>query len=288
MKALNLKVASLWAMLLIPFALMGLAFSSQQNIKRLDLYDVKNGSPNNHLMYVTFSYDGNGRDTGYEVYFSDGTFARRVHVDQDAQGVRLKEAALNFTDDTVFQSTFTDDGTNTSLKVVDQFGINAFGVPISYNSAGPMDFNVVQSGATINKISYTYVEGKMKSINIYDKDNILAYMGVVDSGGVGVLSPKLNTLAMRPSLYLRGDNVLVWSFSLEHASNVKCEVMSLLGRRMAVLFSGDMPIGNHYKAIHVGSASSLTNGGYVAVMSIDGKQAARSKFIIQRSRGGVR
>jgi hypothetical protein len=90
------------------------------------------------------------------------------------------------------------------------------------------------------------------------------------------------------SVNLRGNDALIWTFKLDHASKVKCEALSLTGRRVAVLYSGNLQPGSHSKIVRTGSSSYLTNGVYIAVMSVDDVPVANTKFIVQSVRGGVR
>jgi hypothetical protein len=281
MKTLNLKSTIIAMTFLAAFTLVDSAFSNQ-GPKRLDLFDAQG----NNLMFVTFQYE-NGINTTDSVFFSDSTFTRKVFVKRDAQGLLSAETALNFADDTVFNSTFTPSGANTDISVRDQFKVDQFHGIVSYK-ASAQDFNFFQSGAQINKISYVYYDdGRPKTVNIYDKDNNLAYFGIFDSSRVGVLSPQEKRFTPRPSLTLKGNNALAWEFTLDHASKVTCDAISLAGRRVATLFSGNLPIGVHSKTIPMGGIPSMTNGVYIAVMSIDDKPVARTKFIIQHARGGV-
>jgi hypothetical protein len=283
MKALNLKSTIIAMTFLAAITLVSSTFPSVLGPRRLDLFDAQG----NNLMFVTFQYE-NGINTTDSVFFSDSTFTRKVFVKRDAQGLVSAEAAINFADDTVFNSAFTPSGANMNLQVKDQFKIDQFHGIVSYSKASDLEFNFFQSGAQINKVSYVYgADGWPKKVNIFDKDNNLAYYGLFDSSYTGVLSPQGKSFAPRPSLTLKGNNALAWEFTLDHASKVTCDAISLAGRRVATLFSGNLPIGVHSKTIPMGGIPSMTNGVYIAVMSIDNKPVARTKFIIQHARGGV-
>jgi hypothetical protein len=285
MKALNLKSTVIAMTFLAAFTLGDSAFPSVQSVRRLDLFDAQGNS----LMFVIFENNASGIDTAYSVYFSDSTFTRRVSVKHDAQGLVTSEAALNFANDTVFNSTFASAGATTNINVADQFKIDQFKGTVSYSKASDLEFNFFQAGSPINKMTYEYsANGRPTGIKIFDKDNNLAYFGLFDSSNVGILSPQGKRFAPRPSLSLKGNNALAWDFTLDHASKVTCDVISLSGRRVATLFSGNLPAGVHSRTIRMGGVPSMTNGVYVAVMSIDDKPVARTKFIIQHVRGGVR
>jgi hypothetical protein len=64
--------------------------------------------------------------------------------------------------------------------------------------------------------------------------------------------------------------------------------MTVAGRRLAVLFDGNLPAGIHSKTIRMGKIASMTNGVYLIRMSVDDKPVATDKFIVQSIRGGSR
>ncbi len=283
MKALKLKSAAFTMTFLVAFLLVDFAYSAPAQIKRLNLYDAQE----NYLMYVEYEYDKNGKDTAYSVYFSDGTFTRRVVIGRNASGFKEKETALNFTGDTVFKSTFNSNGTKTDVAIKDQFNVDQLGGPASYTK-NALEYTFT-NGSYTHKIAYEYnTAGQMTKINIFGGDGKLAYFGLLDSSNVGVFSPGSRQKAAYSSVSLRGSEAISWKFTLDRASKVKCEAMSLTGRRVAVLYSGSLPQGSHSKIFRLGSSPYLTNGVFVAVMSIDGKPVANTKFIVQSIRGGAR
>jgi hypothetical protein len=284
MKALKLKSAVSAMAFLVAFALIDSSFSSPQSPRRLDIFDAQG----NNLIFINFEYDRTGKDTAYTVYFSDSVFTRRVVIGRDASGRHEKETAYNFTDDTVFNAGFKANGDKTDISVSDQFKVDQLGGPVSYSKTGDLEY-AFNNGNYPYKMKYEYdANGGLKAVNMFDGDGKLAYFGLFDSAFVGVVSPRNNRIAPIPSMSLKGDDALAWKFTLERASKVKCEAISIMGRRVAVLFSGNLPQGSHSKILGIGSAPSLTNGVYVAVMSIDDKPVARTKFIVQRVRGGVK
>jgi len=149
MKALNLKSTIIAMTFLAAITLVSSTFPSVLGPRRLDLFDAQG----NNLMFVTFQYE-NGINTTDSVFFSDSTFTRKVFVKRDAQGLVSAEAAINFADDTVFNSAFTPSGANMNLQVKDQFKIDQFHGIVSYSKASDLEFNFFQSGAQINKVSY--------------------------------------------------------------------------------------------------------------------------------------
>jgi hypothetical protein len=285
MKALKLTKAVFAMTILAVGALVGSALPSPGPVKRLDLFDAQGNS----LMFVNFEYDATGKNTAYTVYFSDSTFTRRVIVAQNAAGICTTETAVNFTEDTVFKSSFTPNGANMDILVKDQFKVDQFGGKVNYSkSTNANEYNFFQNGSQTNRMKYEYnAAGRLKIVNVFDAAGNLSYYGIFDSSNVGVLMPQEKRFAPRPSLTLRGNDALSWSFTIDHAANVKCEALSIGGRRVAVLYDGNLPSGYHSKIIRLGPVHSLTNGVYVAKMSVDDKSVATTKFIIQRA-GGAR
>jgi hypothetical protein len=282
MKALKLNSTALAMTFLVAFSLADFASSAPATIKHLYLYDAQD----NFLMYVDYEYDASGKDTCHQIYFSDGTFTRRVKPTWNSSGMIEKEVALNFTEDTVFNSSFTANGGKTDVVIKDQFKVDQLGGPVNYSKTADLEYTF-QNGSYPYKIKYEYsTAGEMKKVNVFDADGKLAYYGEFST--VGVMSPTAKRTGLLSKIALRGNNALTWQFTLDRTTHVKCEAMSLSGRRIAVLYSGSMAEGTHLKTINLGSAPSLTNGAYVAVMSIDNKPVARTKFIVQRIRGGVR
>jgi hypothetical protein len=281
MKALKLKSAAFTMTFLVAFSLTDYGFSSPAPVKRLNLYDAQG----NFLMFVDYEYDKSGKDTAYSVYFSDSTFTRRVVIGRNATtGFQEKETAFNCVEDTVFNSTFNANG---SIVVKDQFGVNQLGGAASYSKTSALEYTFL-NGSYTHKIAYEYdATGWMTKVNISTGDGKLAYYGLFDVGS-GVLSPHDRHATSFSSVSLRGNDALVWIFKLDHASKVKCEALSLTGRRVAVLYSGNLQPGSHSKIIRTGSSPYLTTGVYIAVMSVDDVPVANTKFIVQSIRGGVR
>jgi hypothetical protein len=284
MKALKLKSAAFTMTFLVSFCLIDYGFSSPAPVKRLNLYDAQD----NYLMYVDFEYDKAGKDTAYSVYFGDGTFTRRVVVGRNATtGFKEKETALNCIEDTVFNSTFTPNGTKTDLMVRDQFKMNQLGGAASYSKTSALEYTFL-NGSYTHKIAYEYdATGWMTKVNISTGDGKLAYYGTFEAGS-GVLMPRDRHSTSFSSVSLRGNEALIWKFKLDQASKVKCEALSLTVRRVAVLYSGNLQPGRHSKTVRTGSSPNLTNGVYIAVMSVDDLPVANTKFIVQSVRGGVR
>ena len=286
MKALKSKSkALLGGSFLVAFILVGFASSAQEQPGRFDLYDAQG----NKLMFIVYEYDQNGTNTAYTVYFSDTTFTRRVVIGRNASGVRETETAYSFNEDTAYTTKYAVSGNTTTMTVLDQFKVDQFHAPYTYTKTDPLKYHFSQKNSTYEyDMEYEYDgNGNMTKVNLYDKNHVPIYYGVPSSIS-GILPTQNKLYATRSSINLKGDNVLAWEFILDRESKVKCEVMSLLGRRIAVLYSGILPEGSHSRILRLGRVASLTNGVYVAVMSIDNEPVVNTKFTVQRIRGGVK
>jgi hypothetical protein len=75
-------------------------------------------------------------------------------------------------------------------------------------------------------------------------------------------------------------------YNLKKTAFVKCELLTLAGRRADVLFSGNCSEGKQAKVFRVGSGTHrIAYGVYLLVVSIDGEAVAHSKYFFQRSIG---
>jgi hypothetical protein len=67
-------------------------------------------------------------------------------------------------------------------------------------------------------------------------------------------------------------------YELSEPTNVTLEVYDLLGRRIAQLFDGDMPIGRHEVKFN---ASQLSSGFYFYKLSTDNATLSRQMMLIK-------
>jgi hypothetical protein len=255
---------------------------------RLDLFDAQD----NHLMFVRFAHDSTGKNTGLgrTVFMSDSTFVRNVSVQTDASGQRLTENSFNFNGDTVFQSKFGSSGTASTITTRDQFGIDRFGGAVSAASAGDLQYDMSQSGSLINKITYEKDgEGRLSRVTISDPNNTLLYYGTFSYVVEGVVVPG-KRWAPRSTIGQKGRGALVLRISLDKPSAVRCELLSLSGRRVGVMLDGRFPKGAHRRLIPLVSQHSraLAIGVYCVSLSIDGRTVAVKRLLVQDRGAGIR
>ena len=253
---------------------------------RLDLYDAQD----NHLMFVRFAYDSTGKNTSFNrtVFMSDSTFMRNVSVTTDGSDQRLTETSFNFNGDTVFHSTFGESGSTISTR--DQFGVDQFGGPVSIASDGDMKYDLSQGGSVINKMTYENDdEGKLTRVTVSDADNNTLYYGIFSHVVEGVVvSGKKRTLHRAIEQNRRG--ALILRVSLEKPSAVRCELLSLSGRRIGVMLDKRLPKGAHRQLVPLVSQHSraLAMGVYCVTLSIDGRTVAVERLLVQDREAGIR
>lgn len=252
-------------------------------ILKLDMYDQQD----NHLMYVTFEYDQGGKNISRAVYMSDGTFIRKTNISYDAQGNRTKEVSLNFDDDTILTTNYSKNGNIASFNIQDQFKMDQLGGPVSYGTSDPANFDIAQGNSTINKMSYEYDgKGRLSKVNVNDKSESLLYYAAF-SYSDGVIGSVNKLKYSFPGIVSKGNNCIELHFTLQVASKVKCDLMSLSGKRVATIFNKDLKMGTYKEAIHFQSAApQLASGLYLTSISINGAKLANGKCIVHSSRGG--
>ncbi len=262
---------------------------------RLDLYDAAN----NHLMYAIFHYDGTGRNNGRSVFMADSTFVRRAVIKYDEQGRRQYEISYNFNDDEVYTINYQHGAGVTSFGITDYFDMDFVGGMVTYTSgaADQVKYDLFYQDQT-TATSMTYEkdgQGNLTKVTVTDPtDPTSSYVGVFTHGEVGVSQPEVRSAAAKGSqavVRARGGSVIEVSFELPGAGDVRCELMSLSGRRAGVLFSGKLAQGPHTRSFRLdGGAAAVASGVYLLDVSVNGVTVSRSRYLHQRNvnAGGVR
>jgi hypothetical protein len=243
-------------------------------------------------MFVRFAYDSTGKNTGFgrTVFMSDSTFVRNVSVKTNSSDERLTETSFNFNGDTVFKSTFGTSGSTSTITTLDQFGVDQFGGPVSIASAGDMKYDLSQGGSLINKMTYEKDnDGKLTRVTVSDADNKKLYYGIFSYvvEGVAVSGKKRGP---RPAIEQNGRGALVLRVSLDKPSAVRCELLSLSGKRVGVMLDTRLPKGAHRQLVPLVSQNSrsLAMGVYCVTLSIDGKTVAVERLLVQDREAGIR
>jgi hypothetical protein len=253
---------------------------------RLELYDAQG----NWLMFVRFAYDSTGKNTGFDrtVFMSDSTFMRNVSVKTDGSGQRLTETSYNFNGDTVFQSTFGASGSSISTR--DQFGVDQFGGPVGIASKGDMQYDLSQGGSVINKMTYEKDDqDRLTRVNVSDADNTLMYYGIFSYDVEGVVATGKKR-AFNPAIEQTRRGSLILRVSLEKPSAVRCDLLSLSGKRVGVMLNTRLPKGVHRQVVPLVSQHSraLAMGVYCVSLSVDGRTVAVERLLVQDREAGLR
>ena len=263
--------------------LMVTASAQSSKVKRVNLFDVSG----NHLMFVEFEYDASGTDTARSIYMSDSTFLRRTIYKNNPEGKRLAETSFNFNKDTVFSTTFGTSESRSSMTVRDQFGVDQLGSPVSFSESSTDHFDVFQNNSAINRISYEKNgEGIYSRINVLDASGGLQYYATLDYEGSANAISRVRSAHLPPAMLVRG-TFLELQFHLEKKATIKCELLSLSGKKVATLFSGPMANSTNSNMVRISLKEfGFADGVYLASLSVDGRRVAKKKIIVQGQRGG--
>ncbi|HON11298.1 MAG TPA: hypothetical protein PLE24_10560 [Chitinispirillaceae bacterium] len=250
-------------------------------VQRVDLYDESG----NHLMFVMFEYGPDGRDTARSVYMSDSTFVRRTVY---SKGSHTIETSFNFNNDTVFSTMLGTDGDKQSIVIRDQFGVDQLGSPVSFTATEPGHFDFFQNNALINKINYEKSgSGEYTRINVLDNSGSLQYYATLTYEGGSGSSLKSMKQVVKHSMRINGKGVVFLYFNLPHSSNIKCELISLSGRKAGVLVSEKIQKGPVSLSVSISKRlPGMADGVYLASLAVDGKRVIREKVVLQGSGRG--
>jgi hypothetical protein len=266
---------------------LAVALAYANSPQRLDLYD----NAGNHLMFVTFEYE-NQKNVSRTVYMSDSTFVRKTFVTYDLQGNRARESSLTFNSDTSYVSEYQHRGDTALFSIRDVFGVDQLGGKVRYLTDDSLSF--IFSYQTAGS-SVTYVigyeknqQGDLAKVTVSDYVQGPLFSGFFSYTGSPVKA--LRTLEKKPlaSVRLRNAKVLDLGLNLEKPSLVKCNIVSLSGRRAGVLFEGWLSAGAQSKSIRLAGLGRLADGVYLLTVSVDGAAVMKTKYLFQHSSlGGV-
>ncbi len=278
-KFYRLSLISLSCFLFLISPIMGGVKPSQ-----LDIYDASD----NHLMFITFQYDENGRNIGREVFMSDSTFIRRVEISYGDDGRRAKEASFNFNDDTSWVMKYGGSGKEVEFSISDQFGVDQVGGAVRYSAGEEQlsyDLTYKSNGGFAARIEYEKDgNGNLKMVRVYDKSGELQYYGLFDGVGVrdvgrgGWKDRKVLTEAVIRSRGIRSVDLLL---RLDRGGEVRCDLMTVSGRYAATLYRGKKEAGSHEMTLGIGGKEmrGLGRGVYVLVVKIDGKSVYSGRYL---------
>lgn len=282
-----LKKAALYHIMLLQLSSFVMA---GQSPSRIDLYD---GS-DNHLMYITFKYDADGCNVGRTIYMADSTFMRDVVIMYNDLGQRIREVSYNFNGDTIYTSNYVHSKDGTGFTLRDRFGLDLAGDRVIYSNVNPSYVDLIYEHSTDHAATVSYTrdsEGRPQRVDITNKPGRDVYYGIFTySTAIDDSRSKLKREKLPPvSIQTMASRITV-AFNLRSSGEVRCELLTLSGRRVALLHNGKMPQGTFTRHFNLdGDAGRLSSGVYLIKVSINGSAVLNSRYLHQSSRsGGVR
>jgi len=285
------KTTGLIAGLVMFYLVVDAAATPLKQPSRLDLYDASD----NHLMYLTFNYDGSNRCVRRTVYMADSTFMRRVEIFYSADGRRSTEVSYNFNDDTSWVMTYQQTPDATGFSITDNFKVDWVGGNVTYSMADPLRFELKyqNTGKTAAKMNYQKDGiGNLVRVDVTDQNGVMQYYGVFSTEGVGVIRAAAGAANLpQATVTARGGLVMEVQFNLRTAGEVRCDLVTLSGRCAATLLRTNLQPGAHTQSIRRdhGALRGVAGGVYVVTVSVDGVTVVRSRYLHQnQGAGGVR
>jgi|GEM_PF-2481403 len=260
---------------------------------RLDIFDAAN----NALMFITFEYDGFGVHRSRTVYMSDSTFMRRVAVNYDNNGQRSNDISYNFNDDTSYITTYQHSAGALGFSITDQFRVDQVGGMVTATTADQLNYGVYyKTNDVAASISYEKDEhGNPVRVTVTGQNGEV-YYGIFTNGDIsGVQRPRISAGATElrtVSVHPRGVLGVDIRFNLRKASQVRCDLMTLSGRRAGTPINGAFKAGTYERTLRSGDATMnrVAAGVYMLVVSVDGAVAYSGKYLHQSNAkvGGVK
>jgi hypothetical protein len=252
---------------------IGTLTAGMSQIARMDVYDASD----NHLLFVTFEFTGDGVCTGRNVYTSDSTFLYHTAVQNGATGP-VKENSVDYMENPLYTSTIAASSGKTDFSTVDQFGLSQFGSALSHTQTEPNFYEIKQDNALLCKETYEYDSlGKLSRIILSDKNGEKAWYATVGYQDVGVrkqgvvrLFKQLKVSATRGSIMLR--------CALNSGQFVSAELLTPAGRRLRYLVNSKIAKGDHVFTL---SRKELpANGAYIMRVSIGNVPVLAQKIFL--------
>lgn len=254
-------------------------FPLAARIDRLDMYD----RADNHLLFVTFDYDGTGKCTGRSVFTSDSTFLRSTTFQVDGAGVVVKENSVDFKNDPLITTALSAQSGKTGFSVTDQFGFNQLGGPMSWSLSGQNTFEITQGMAVIYRVQYQYdAAGALARINVADQTGSQAFYAVVNAN----LASMDRSPARAERLLFRGghDGRVQASFTLAKSGRIVVEMYTPSGRRVAIVADRMYEAGTHAFTVNPFRADGMCfgDGAYILRMSVNGTTVRTCRYVFNR------
>lgn len=242
---------------------------------RMDIFDASD----NHLLFVTFEYTGDGVCTGRNVYTSDSTFLYHTKIQSGTNGA-VKEISEDYLENRLFTSTITPSESRTDFSTVDQFNLPLFGPALNYTQSEQNTFEIKQNNSLICKEKYEYDStGALSRIVIFDKNGQKAWYATIGYKGVGLKMPGI----MRPLNSLRvstNRGSVMIRCKLNSGQFLSAELLTPSGRRVKYLVKKEVAKGDH---VFICSRRELpANGAYIVRVSTDDVPVLVQKIFLQK------
>jgi hypothetical protein len=244
-------------------------------INRLDIYDAAD----NHLLFVTFEYNGAGVCTGRSVFAGDSTFMYKTTIQAEASG--SKENSVDYLDNPMYTSTVKNTGTGSAeFSTVDQFGLSQFGAALTHSQSEANLFSINQGSTTVCKEKYEYDStGNLSRIVLLGKNNeLLWYAKAGPTVGIIKTAPvkaPFNSLVINSN---RG--VIKFQCVMAAERVVTAELITPSGRRVAFLVNKKLTPGSY--TFTTGSEGLTASGTYIVKVAMNGVTVLTRKAIVQK------
>jgi hypothetical protein len=245
-------------------------------IARIDVYD----KADNHLLFVTFEYNGSGECIGRNVFTSDGTFLRTTRFTKDGGGNVTAENSIDYEDNPLSTTSISPQSGKTDFTIKDQFNMDLLGAPMSYTKGAAGEYTISQGGSTLYKQKYEFAnDGSLSRVTFADAAGTLLYYAKVIQTG-RVIRGTGNGISTRftPVFRVAADGKLLVSFTLAAPSRVTLELFTPTGRLAAK--TAAMSLAGGRRTLAASCDQTLGVGTYIARISADGSPIFKGHIVI--------
>jgi hypothetical protein len=244
-------------------------------ITRMDIFDTAD----NHLLFVTFAYNGSGECTGRSVFTSDSTFLRSSSFTPRSATAGGKDVYVDYNENTVFTTTIqpSADG-ETSFSTVDLFGQTQYGSPLKYRESDSENYDVSQDKTKLCSQEYVYNDDKeLTRINVSDKNEKSAWYALVSHEDVSVRHKRI-PLLNRPVQVSVNRRAMRLRFGLTTGGIVGCELFSPAGRKVLTILKKRLGAGSQTFIV---KDLQISAGAYIMKMTVNGKPMVNRTVVVQ-------
>jgi hypothetical protein len=245
-------------------------------IMRMDIYD----KADNHLLFVTFEYNGSGECIGRNVFASDSTFLRTTRFTKDGSGNVTAENSVDYEDNPLFTTSISPQSGKTDFTIKDQFKLDLLGAPMSYTKGAAGEYTISQGGSTLYKQKYEFAtDGSLTRITFADPAGTILYYAIINRQS-GIIHGSGNGISPRlvPVCRVGADGKLLVSLTLAAPSRVTVELFTPAGRLAAKTMARSLAAGR--RTLFAACDEKLGIGTYIARISVNGSPIFKDHIII--------